>query len=59
MHYEIYLSASMSGFVEFKDKNTLKHWMVDLTTEDKYSDAKIDKDEMQSKIDSINNPNNK
>ena len=59
MHYEIYLSASMSGFVEFKDKDALKHWMVDLTKEDIYSDAKIDKDEMQSKIDGINNPNNK
>lgn len=57
MHYEIYLSASMSGFVEFKDKNSIKHWMSDLTQEDKYGDVKIDKDEMQSKIDGINNPN--
>lgn len=57
MHYEIYLGASMSGFVEFKDKNILKHWMCDLTKKDKYEDVKIDKDEMQSKIDGINNPN--
>lgn len=31
LHYEIYLSASMSGFVEFKDKSVIKHWMSDLT----------------------------
>lgn len=29
LHYEIYLSASMSGMVEFKDKSILKHWMAD------------------------------
>lgn len=33
MHYEIYLSASMSGFVEFKDKNAIKHWMIGLEEE--------------------------
>jgi len=33
LHYEIYLSASMSGFVEFKDKSVIKHWMADLTKE--------------------------
>ena len=31
IHYIIYMSASMSGFVEFKDKSALKHWL----TEDK------------------------
>ena len=31
LHYKIYLSASMSGFVEFKDKSFIKHWMSDLT----------------------------
>jgi len=30
LHYEIYLSASMSGFVTFKDKNAIKHWLSDL-----------------------------
>jgi len=30
MHYEIYLSASLSGFVTFKDKNAIKHWLADL-----------------------------
>jgi hypothetical protein len=27
MNYQIYTTASMSGFVEFKDKSILKHWM--------------------------------
>ena len=31
LHYEIYLAASMSGFVEFKNKDAIKHWMADLT----------------------------
>lgn len=56
IHYEIYKSASLSGFVEFKDKNAIRHWMTDLTESDKYKDVKIDEEEMQSKIDSINNP---
>jgi hypothetical protein len=34
LHYQIYLSASMSGFVEFKSKSFIKHWMSDLS-EDK------------------------
>lgn len=59
MHYEIYLSASLSGFVEFKDKNAIKSWMVDLDSKDIYSDVKIDKDKVQSTIDGINNPNHK
>jgi len=31
LHYEIYLSASMSGLVEFKDKSVIKHWLSDLS----------------------------
>jgi hypothetical protein len=31
LHYKIYLAASMSGMVEFKDKSFIKHWMSDLT----------------------------
>lgn len=30
LHYEIYLSASMSGFVKFKDTSFIKHWLSDL-----------------------------
>jgi hypothetical protein len=31
LHYKVYLGASMSGMVEFKDKSFIKHWMSDLT----------------------------
>lgn len=27
LHYQAYLTASLSGMVEFKDKKALKHWM--------------------------------
>ncbi len=30
LHYKVYLSASMSGMVTFKDKSFIKHWLVDL-----------------------------
>lgn len=59
MHYEIYLSASMSGFVEFKNKDALKPWMADLENKDIYSDVKVDRDQVQNTIDGINNPNHK
>ena len=54
MHYQIYLSASMSGMVEFKDKNAIKYWMSDLSKDDNYSDVKVDIDDMKNKIDNIN-----
>lgn len=54
MHYQIYLSASMSGMVEFKDKNAIKYWMSDLSKDDNYSDVKVDMDDMKNKIDNIN-----
>jgi len=50
MHYEIYLSASMSGFVTFEDKNAIKHWMSDLTKEDEYEDVKVDMEAMHKKV---------
>lgn len=54
LHYQIYLSASMSGMVKFKDDNAIQHWMNDLTKEDKYSDVKVDMDEMRNKIEGAN-----
>lgn len=50
VHYKIYLSASMSGFVEFKDKSIIKHWLTDIDTDDKYGDVSIDLDEMENKV---------
>lgn len=54
LHYKIYLQAQMSGMVEFKDKNQLKHWMSDLRKNDSFSDVKVDMNEMQAKINNIN-----
>jgi hypothetical protein len=34
LHYKLYLQASLSGMVEFKDKSFIKHWLSDLTTND-------------------------
>ena len=54
LHYQIYLSASMSGMVKFKDENAIKHWMNDLTNDDRYADVKVDMDTMRNKIESVN-----
>lgn len=48
MHYKIYKAASMSGFVKFK--GDILDWMADLENEDKYSDVKVDKEEIENKI---------
>lgn len=54
LHYQIYLSASMSGMVKFKDENAIKHWMNDLTNDDRYADVKVDMDTIRNKIESVN-----
>lgn len=53
LHYEIYLNASMSGMVKFKNEDAIQHWMDDLSKE-RYSDVKVDMDEMRNKIESVN-----
>lgn len=50
IHYKIYLNASMSGMVEFKDKSFIKHWLNNLEDKDKYGDVSMDLDNMQNKI---------
>jgi len=50
IHYKIYLSASMSGFVEFKDKSFIKHWMASLENKDKYSDVSLDLEAVRGKL---------
>jgi hypothetical protein len=49
LHYEIYLSASLSGMVEFKDKSFIKHWMTDLST-GKNDDVFIGVESMENKL---------
>ena len=50
IHYKIYLTASMSGMVEFKDKSFIKHWLTNLEEKDKYGNVSMDLDEVQDKI---------
>lgn len=50
IHYKIYLTASMSGMVEFKDKSFIKHWLTNLEETDKYKDVSIGLDEMKDKV---------
>lgn len=45
----IYLTASLSGFVSFKDKSILKSWIADIDDEDKYGDVKMSPDTLQQK----------
>ena len=48
LHYQIYKTASMSGFVTFK--NEIMDWMADLENVDKYADVKVDEEEIKEKI---------
>jgi hypothetical protein len=50
IHYKIYMTASMSGFVEFKDKSAIKHWLENLDEEDKYKDVALDLEAIQKKL---------
>lgn len=50
IHYKIYLQASMSGMVEFKDKSFIKHWLSNLEKQDKYEDVSVDVDSVKEKI---------
>lgn len=50
LHYEIYLSASMSGMVTFKDQNAIKHWMIGLEEDNKYKDVTMGVDELHNKV---------
>ena len=50
IHYKIYLAASLSGMVDFKDKSIIKHWLSNLDSKDKYSDVSVDLEEMQKKL---------
>jgi hypothetical protein len=49
LHAQIYLSASMSGFVEFKDKSVIKHWLAEIT-DNSDKDVTVSLEDVQSKI---------
>jgi hypothetical protein len=50
IHYKIYIAASMSGMVEFKDKSFINHWLSGIDTENKYEDVSVDLSTIQNKI---------
>ena len=50
LHYQIYMTAAMSGFVEFKDKSVLRHWMSDFEKENKNSDVLLNFDTVKAKV---------
>jgi len=50
IHYKIYLSASMSGMVTFKDNSFIKHWLLGSADDDKYKDVSVDLDTVQRKV---------
>jgi hypothetical protein len=49
LHYQVYLTAAMSGFVEFKDKSVLKHWMSGEEI-DRWKDTTISVEAMKGKL---------
>ena len=46
----IYLTASMSGMVTFKNKDVLRGWLADLTNDGKYDDVMMSVESVQNKI---------
>jgi hypothetical protein len=53
LHYEIYLGASMSGMVEFKDKSFIKHWMSDLSKDTNKPDNILSVDSVKKNLEKI------
>ena len=50
IHYKIFLTASLSGMVEFKDKSFIKHWLTYIDNDDKYGDVSMDLEAIQNKV---------
>lgn len=50
MHYEIYLEGVVTGAMKMKDGEMPKHWLADLNDEDKHKNAKMDYENLQSKL---------
>lgn len=50
IHYKIYLAASMSGMVEFKNTDFIIHWLSSLDEDEKYKDVSVDMQDIEDKI---------
>lgn len=49
LHAKIYLAASVSGFVDFKDKSIIKHWLSEIGNDSEQS-VTVPLEDVQSKI---------
>lgn len=52
MHYEIYKTASMSGFVTFKEE--IDHWMSEISNKNRFADTTVDYTDLKNKIQNVN-----
>ena len=50
IYSQMYLQASLSGMVTFKDKSVLRGWLVDLDDEEENKDVTMDLEELESTI---------
>lgn len=50
IHYRIYLASALSGMVEYKDKSFIKHWLINLDSDNDYSDVSMDLDTIKNKV---------
>lgn len=50
LHQKIYLGASLSGMVEFKDKSFIKSWLANIDDEDKTKDVTTDLESIENKV---------
>lgn len=53
LHYQIYLAASMSGMVEFKDKSFIKHWLTAIKRDN--FDGMIKEKDVEDQLKKVNN----
>jgi hypothetical protein len=51
IHQNIYLQASVSGMVTFKDKTVLTGWLAEIEDDEKNSDVTMDLDSLKGKAD--------
>lgn len=52
LHYQIYMNASVSGMVKFKDKSVLKHWLSDLSR-DRLAENSISMEDFRNKMNHV------
>jgi len=52
LHYQIYMNASMSGMVKFKDKSVLRHWLSDLSR-DRLAENSISMEDFRNKMNHV------